>query len=280
MEKSPDRLKILEKIEEYEKKGWFSKDVEDDPQTIPLTLDMVDYVKEKPLSIIKMKIANFFARVHINKLIKNKQLIIKDVRGLENFKEIPNEAIITCNHFNAFDNFAVYKSVEPYIRKKELYKVCREGNYTSFPGLYGWFFRNCNTLPLSSNFHVMKKFMESCKILLNRGEKILIYPEQGMWWNYRKPRPMENGAFRLAAANKVPVIPFFITMEDSQIIGGDGFPIQEYTIHISKAIFPKEDLSMKENMEYLKNKNFEIWKDIYEKFYNIPLEYTTENKVE
>ena len=31
IEKSEERLKILAKIVEYEKKGWFSKDVEDDP---------------------------------------------------------------------------------------------------------------------------------------------------------------------------------------------------------------------------------------------------------
>ena len=30
IEKSEERLKILAKIDEYEKKGWFSKDVEDD----------------------------------------------------------------------------------------------------------------------------------------------------------------------------------------------------------------------------------------------------------
>ena len=29
----------------------------------------------------------------------------------------------------------------------------------------------------------------------------------------------------------------------------------------------------------MKNKNFEVWKNIYEDFYKIPLEYTTEKKV-
>ena len=28
----------------------------------------------------------------------------------------------------------------------------------------------------------------------------------------------------------------------------------------------------------MKNKNFEIWKNVYENFYKIPLEYTTEKK--
>ena len=62
------------------------------------------------------------------------------------------------------------------------------------------------------------------KILLERGEKVLVYAEQGMWWNYRKPRPLTAGAFKFAAESKVPVLPIFITMSDSDKIGGDGFP--------------------------------------------------------
>ena len=36
IEKAKDRLEVLARIEEYEKKGWFTKDVENDPPSIPL----------------------------------------------------------------------------------------------------------------------------------------------------------------------------------------------------------------------------------------------------
>ena len=72
----------------------------------------------------------------------------------------------------------------------------------------------------------MDKAVERLTRAVSEGEKILIYPEQGMWWNYRKPRPMTNGAFRFAVNNNVPVIPLFITMKDTDSIDGDGFPIQ------------------------------------------------------
>ena len=98
-----------------------------------------------------------------------------------------------------------------------------------------------------------------------------------MWWNYRKPRPLKNGAFHLAARSLVPVIPIFITMKDSDIIGEDGFPVQEYYIHIEKAIYPDLSLSEKENVKLLKNKNYEVWKNVYEEFYGEPLTYTTKN---
>lgn len=278
IEKSQDRINILKKIDEYEAKGWFSKDVEDDPPTIPLLPDDVDYLCEKFSSKIKMKFANFCARNHIKKLMKNKQLIIKETIGLENFIALKDKAaVITCNHFNAFDNFAIYKALEKYIKNRELYKVCREGNYTSFPGLYGWFFRNCNTLPLSSNVGTMKKFLKAVKVLLERNEKILIYPEQGMWWNYRKPRPTEPGAYKMAAMNRVPIIPMFITMNDSDIIGADGFPIQEYTMHVLPAIYPKEEFNTRENCEYLKDENYKVCKEVYERVYNKTLVYDGKN---
>ena len=119
----------------------------------------------------------------------------------------------------------------------------------------------------------MIEFIKAVNTILTRGDFILVYPEQSMWWNYRKPKPLKNGAFNLAVRSNVPVIPIFITMEDSEIIGEDGFPVQEYTVNISEAIYPDEGLSEKENINMLRDKNYEVWKEIYEDFYGIPLEY-------
>ena len=219
-------------------------------------------------------------RAFINKLIRENKLIIKEVRGIENLKDVESGAMITCNHFNPFDSLAIEKVCidSGILKNKRLYKVIREGNYTNFPGLYGFFFRNCDTLPLSSNTKTMIKFLNAVDTILKKGDFILIYPEQSMWWNYRKPKPLKNGAFKLAARSNVPVIPIFITMDDSDKIGDDGFQIQEYTINIEKPIYPDENLSEKENVENMKNKNYEVWKNIYEEFYNIPLEYTNNQK--
>lgn len=161
------------------------------------------------------------------------------------------------------------------MRKNELYKVIREGNYTNFPGFFGFLFHYANTIPLSSNLSCMKEMMKAVSFYLKRGEKILVYAEQALWWNYKKPRPMTSGAFRFAAENKVPVIPVFITMEDSDVTGGDGFPVQSYTIHFLPAILPEEGKSVRENSEIMKEKNYELWKKVYEDFYGIPLKYLT-----
>ena len=281
IEKDKGRLEVLARIEEYEKKGWFSKDVEEDPPTIPLTPDKVDYLNKK----LKNKISTFFVNIiavrFIKKLVKTGQMIIKGVEGIENYEAIQNSgAILTCNHFNPFDNFAIHYVLFNYMYKfngKVLYKVIREGNYTNFPGIYGFFFRHCNTLPLSANFSTMKNFMKAMKVLLERGEKVLVYAEQGMWWNYRKPRPLTIGAFKFAVESNVPVLPIFITMNDSDKIGADGFPVQEYTLHFLPAIYPDSNKSAKENMEMLKDKNYAAWKEVYENVYGIPLTYSCED---
>ena len=64
-------------------------------------------------------------------------------------------------------------------------------------------------------------------------------------------------------------------MQDSQILDSDGFPVQEYIVNVADPIYPDKNLSQKENTELMLNKNFEVWKNIYEDFYGIPLEYTT-----
>lgn len=278
MEKSKNRLEILEKIQKLEKEGKFDIDAENDPPTIPLTPDNVDYLKKKSYSKLKNIVANKMGERFLNDILKDNKLIIKEINGIENLQKVETGAMITCNHFNPFDSFSIEQvfRLSGKSREKKLYKVIREGNYTNFPGLYGFFFRNCDTLPLSSNKRTMIEFMKAVDTILQRGDFILIYPEQSMWWNYRKPKPLKNGAFKLAAKNKVPVIPVFITMEDSNVIGEDGFPVQEYIINIGEPIYPDETLRDKENTEMMKEKNFEVWKNVYEEFYGIPLEYTTE----
>jgi 1-acyl-sn-glycerol-3-phosphate acyltransferase len=258
MERSPQKLKLLEKIAEYEKKELWNLDVEDDPETYPLMPDDVDYLNEKLSSKIKNKIANYAGSRFYDKMIDKRQLIIKEVRGIENFRAVNGGKIVTCNHFNVCDNYAVWMALREHMNEKMLYKVIREGNYTNPPKPFGLFMRHCNTLPLSSNPKTLRKFTEATGQLLRDGHFVLVYPEQSMWWNYRKPKPLKTGAFMFAAKNNVPVLPCFITMQDSDIIGDDGFAVQEYTIHVSEPIYPDANKSYRENQEALMAKNYEI----------------------
>lgn len=275
--KDPERVRIQEKIIEFEKAGIFDKDVEDDPETIPLEPDMIDYLKDGFRDKMYNKFAYYQAVKFFDKSVADKKVIIKNVIGIEN-AILDSGAIVTCNHFNPYDSFSVEKSMRDagILKKRKLYKVIREGNYTNFPGFFGFIFKHCNTLPLSSVKETMKKFLKACEELLSRGNYILIYPEQSMWWNYRKPKPLKPGAFSIAVKNQVPILPVFITMEDSENIGDDGYPIQEYTIHFEKPIYPDSTKTNKENENIMMEKNYEVWKKVYEDFYKTPLVYLNE----
>ena len=87
IEKSQDRINILKKIDEYEAKGWFSKDVEDDPPTIPLLPDDVDYLCEKFSSKIKNNslFICFLEKIFFKKENKGKER--KDCKKRINSKE-------------------------------------------------------------------------------------------------------------------------------------------------------------------------------------------------
>ena len=273
MQKSEHKLELIRRISDLESKGLWHLDVEDDPETYPLMPDQVDYLNEKLINKIKNKIANMAGSRFFDKMIESRQLIIKEVKGIENFSSVSGGRIVTCNHFSVTDNYAVWVSLRDHMDGKLLYKVIREGNYTNPPKPFGLFMRHCNTLPLSSQTSTMKKFMHAVKVLLGRGETILIYPEQSMWWNYRKPKPMQDGAFTLAVRNNAPIVPIFITMEDSDILDGDGFFVQEYTVNILPAIYPDNTLTRAEAVKKMKMENYDAWVKTYEKFYQKPLVY-------
>lgn len=272
---SADRLEVLQRIKEYEAKGWFDKDVENDPEAPELTPDKVDYLCKKLSSKISRKIANHVGDKYFLNLIKKGELVIDGVYGEEYLDALAKGAMITCNHFSPFDNYIVFHCIRKRLPKKYLYKVIREGNYTHFPGLYGYLFRHCNTLPLSSNRRTMVNFMSAVQTLLTRGESILIYPEQGMWWNYKKPRPFKVGAFKMAFRANVPVLPTFITMQDDENkLDNNGYPLQRHTLHILPPVYPDATLTEKEGAEKMKEQAYALCKAKYVEVYGVPLTYT------
>ena len=270
---SPARQAVLDKIKEKDRAGLFNEPVEVDPPATVLLPKAVDYLCEKPSSKIKRWMANLIADCCFLRLIKKGTLIVDGVTGLENLSALQDGAVLTCNHFSPFDNYVLFHCIRKHLPKKYLYKVIREGNYTGFRGLYGFFFRHCNTLPLSSNRRTMINFTKAVNTLLKNGETVLIYPEQEMWWNYKKPRPLKTGAFKIAKKAGVPVVPAFITMQDDGRLDENGYPLQRHTVHILPAVYP-DGLTAEEMLE----KTYQAWKEKYEEVYGLPLVYERENK--
>lgn len=277
--KSENKLALLAHIEELEREGRFSEDAEENPPAPVLMPEDINYLPRSIKSKTQTKYAFKVARWFVNMLIKKKQLIIKEYKGIENLEKVADGAVITCNHFNAFDSFAIQLAFEQAkLKKKKMYRVIREGNYTGFPGFYGVLMRHCNTLPLSSNFKTMEKFIAAVDRVLEKNQFVLVYPEQGMWWNYRKPRPLQKGAFTFAARNNKPVLPVFITMEDSDVLDDDGFYVQEYTVHFCEPIYPDPNKKRAQNSCEMRDKNYEAWKAVYEQTYGEKLTYSCDEE--
>lgn len=277
--KSENKLALLAHIEELEREGRFSEDAEENPPAPVLMPEDINYLPRSLKSKTQTKYAFKVARWFVNMLIKKKQLIIKEYKGIENLEKVADGAVITCNHFNAFDSFAIQLAFEQgKLKKKKMYRVIREGNYTGFPGFYGVLMRHCNTLPLSSNFKTMEKFIAAVDRVLEKNQFVLVYPEQGMWWNYRKPRPLQKGAFTFAARNNKPVLPVFITMEDSDVLDDDGFYVQEYTVHFCEPIYPDPNKKRAQNACRMRDKNYEAWKAVYEQNYGEKLTYSCDEE--
>lgn len=275
---SKSRLEVFDKIKTYETLGgeYFFKDVENDPPAKILKPEDVDYLDRKILNCLKNKIARFIGKKLRSKTGKENQI---EVKGTQNLKDVKGPAIITSNHFAHFESACASKVVKELNKRKRLYIVIREGNY-SLPGMFGFLFRHCDTLPLSSNIHTMKNFNEALTKVLKKGHYVLVYPEQSMWWNYRKPRPQRTGAAHFACKNNVPIIPCFVTMQDLDKLDNDGLPVQKYTIHIMKPIYQDCNKTLKENVETMTELNYELCKSKYEEVYGIKLTYKADENEE
>jgi 1-acyl-sn-glycerol-3-phosphate acyltransferase len=126
----------------------------------------------------------------------------------------------------------------------------------------------------------MMNFMSATNTLLKDGESILVYPEQEMWWNYRKPRPFKVGGFKMAYKSGVPVLPVFISMQhDEKRLDESGYPVQRHTVHILPPIYPDETLGEKKGSQEMMERAQAAYKAKYEEVYSQPLVYACEQEV-
>ena len=101
------KLSREEKIDFLEELGLFYLDINEDPPTIPLDPDKVDYLRKKFLNKVKSTMTTKYAEHLVKKLMKEKKLIIKGFDGIENMQSVKSGAVLTCNHFNPFDCFTM-----------------------------------------------------------------------------------------------------------------------------------------------------------------------------
>lgn len=194
------------------------------------------------------------------------------VKGRRNLRGVKS-AIITCNHVNNFDNLMVRNGVFGH----RLYIVV--GEFNNKKGFFGQCLKAGGTLPLSVNLRAMINLRKAIETLLKKRNFVLFYPEEAEWWNYEKPRPFRNGAFHFAATANVPVIPLFLTFANPKGLRAKIVKSKVVTLHIMPPIYPIEHKSIKENIDYMREANYQAWVAKYEEVYAKPMVYDTQTSV-
>ena len=78
-----DRIEVLNKIKEYERTAKFDVDVENDPPAPVLMPNQIDYLQKKLSTKFKRRIAYIMAGMFLNSSLKNKNIVIKQINGIE-----------------------------------------------------------------------------------------------------------------------------------------------------------------------------------------------------
>lgn len=239
-------------VQENIKSAVAEKRYNDDVQPVDwenmqkVTPDFV-FLTKNPIKILGGFLARGLA-MFVSPILCKAGIGTAKVHGRENLKGLKG-AVITCNHVHIFDNLFVRWGT----RGHKLYITVAEFN--NMKGPLGALLRGAGCLPFSDCFTAMKNMSKAIDKLIQKGRFVLYYPEKAMWPRYEKPRPYINGAFHACVNNNVPVVPTFIAFKPKAGKGNEGKTAGEY--YIMKPIYPKPELSKKENVEYLKNATFE-----------------------
>ena len=258
---------LLKRIKDCEARGDFHFNVE------PIDDGSYDPVDENYPYLCKkiwdcffcflIRLAAIIAGVFINGIAFGMR-----VKGRKNLKGVKS-AIVTCNHVNNFDNLMVRNALFGH----RLYIVV--GEFNNKKGFFGKCLRAGGTLPLSTNLRAMVNLRRSVDKLLKKRNYILFYPEESEWWMYEKPRPFRNGAFHFATTANVPIIPVFLTFSVPKGIRAKIIKSKVVTVNIMSPIYPEAHQSVKENVDAMRETNYNACVKKYEEFYHRPMVYDT-----
>ena len=188
------------------------------------------------------------------------------IDGIENLPDSPT-AFITGNHYNQFDVLLIGKLA---LKKRQRLFIVVEASNLAMPHLIGWAVRNFDSLPIDHDFHYLSRiFPKKLAQVLSKPGWILIYPEEELWFNYRKPRPLKKGAYYYAAKFNQPIISTFTEIQATskrELFQRDFYKTKKI-LHILPTIYPNPDVKIRENMQRMAEIDYRQKKAAYEKYY-------------
>ena len=269
---NPD-LKIIENIKKNIINNELNKTVAiDDPV---LSEEEIDKLIDKYNNLKKNKIKYSIDKKASQAMIKT---TCKDVydniefKGIEKLNNLKTGAIITGNHYSPVDTIPIKELIKK-VFNKELYIVSYASNLALKPPL-DFIVNHENIIPIKDSISYLNEvFKPQLFDLLNKGEFVLIYPEQEMWNNYRKPRPCKRGAYQFAAEANVPIISLYTELKDRGIKDNNNFNKLKYILHVLDIIEQDNNLSVRQNSINNSKKDYELKVKKYEECFNKKLTY-------
>jgi len=228
------------------------------------------YKRKKKISYpIKNFIANEIINYYLKKL--NNDITIHNIDNIKNVNS-DKGCIITSNHFNPLDTFIIRKLAKKM--HKKLYVVIEDTNL-AMEGSLGFLMNYSNVIPVSkSPTYLATTFKKELKNILDKGNLVLIYPEEEMWFNYRKVRPFKRGAYQYACMLKVPIISCFTKINDTKEIDNEEFYKTTYDLYILGGITPNDNENIRKAAILMKDKDYTLKVEAYEKYYRKKMDYT------
>lgn len=270
-----DKADVINNIRKATESGDYNKKVQTGDPVLTKTQEdeiIKKYIDNQNKVSYKFKTAVAKTIIHIGTKIINRET---EIIGIENIENIQTGAIITSNHFNPFDTLIMQKLIKK-LEGKKLYIVSQISNF-AMKGFVGFMMNYAGTIPVSKQISYIKtEFSKIIKDKLSTGNYILIYPEEEMWFNYRKPRTLKTGAYYFAAKNNVPIISCFVEMVEQK--NANGKIKIKHILHILQTIYPDSSKTIKENSIEMMKKDYEQKKSAYETAYNKKLNYLFENE--
>lgn len=269
-----NRLAVIQNIKKNANERDFTAKAEigDPEMTAQEQLQLVqDFWQDR--GKLSSKLNGLLGRGIINAITKT-VLASTKVEGIDKLKGMPKGgAIITANHFNQIDALAVNRVANQAHKKME---IVIEDTNLKLPGFFGYIMNNMGSIPLvQSPNYLGRDFVHHLSHAFNRNHWVLIFPEQEMWWNYRKPRKTQRGAYYFAAKCNVPVIATFIEIQELPKLEkkDPNFYQTRYVVHVLGVIYPDPTKSVNANATEMMEKDYALKVACYEKVYGKKLDY-------
>ena len=271
---TPGREAAIANIRRAAEESRFNDKTEPfDPQWDPdrLKRNILRLVQRRDMPLQRFK--RFTARAIVDGWVRKWSDGVNEIEGLERLAALKGPAFLTSNHFNPFDN-GIHRTLAQKTGRGRLVAISQGTNFV-MPGLNGFILRNIDTIPILPDPSYMNgPFRSLMRRTLDAGQFILIYPEQELWFNYRKPRPQKRGAFLFAAEFGVPVVPTFVELQALEGYTAPHFHDVKLILHVLDPIFPDPSKTPRQNSLDMCRLDYEAKCACYEACYGKPLDYT------